>query len=146
MKFHGRRPTGEIVKPNSPGRDPIVSRILWLRGLQFQNARAFSRAIYIHGTAEEWKIGTPASYGCIRMRSQDVIHLFDIVGVGAEVDVTMDSLPKTATEARAEQISAAATANAASKPAPAASPASAQSPSKGPSSPIVGALPPPHQG
>ena len=43
MKFHSRRPTGEIVAPNSPGRDPIVSRILWLRGLERQNRDAFSR-------------------------------------------------------------------------------------------------------
>jgi hypothetical protein len=87
MKLSSRRPTGEIVKPNSPGRDPIVSRILWLRGLERQNANAFNRAIYIHGTAEECTIGTPASYGCIRMRSRDMIKLFDLVGVGATVEV-----------------------------------------------------------
>jgi lipoprotein-anchoring transpeptidase ErfK/SrfK len=85
--FKDRRRTGEIVQPNSPGRDPIVTRILWLRGLEAQNGRAFSRDIYIHGTPEESKIGTPASYGCIRMRSGDVIHLFDIVGVGAAVTI-----------------------------------------------------------
>ena len=77
MKFKSRRPTGEIVQPNAPGRDPIVSRILWLRGLEAQNRLAYGRGIYIHGTAEEWSIGTPASYGCIRMRSRDVIQLFD---------------------------------------------------------------------
>ena len=85
--FKDRRRTGEIVRTNSPGRDPIVTRILWLRGLEAQNARAFSRDIYIHGTPEEWKIGSPASYGCIRMRSGDIIHLFDIVGVGAAVTI-----------------------------------------------------------
>jgi lipoprotein-anchoring transpeptidase ErfK/SrfK len=85
--FKDRRRTGEIVQPNSPGRDPIVTRILWLRGLEAQNARAFSRDIYIHGTPEESKIGSPASYGCIRMRSDDIIHLFDIVGVGAAVTI-----------------------------------------------------------
>jgi hypothetical protein len=143
MKFHGRRPTGEIVPPNAPGRDPIVSRILWLRGLQFQNARAFSRAIYIHGTAEESKIGVPASYGCIRMRSRDVIQLYDIVGLGARVEVTLDPLPKPATENRA------VVANGAAKPASATPPAAGatEAPStRTPSSPIVGALPPPHQG
>jgi len=138
MKFHGRRPTGEIVAPNSPGRDPIVSRILWLRGLQFQNARAFSRAIYIHGTAEESKIGTPSSYGCIRMRSRDVIQLYDIVGTGARVEVSMDPLPKSAVEARAA-------AKPASTAPPSASP-TAPAPAGTQSSPIVGALPPPHQG
>ena len=78
--FKDRRRTGEIVPPDAPGRDPIVTRILWLRGLEPRNARAFSRYIYIHGTPEERNIGLPASYGCIRMRSRDVLQLFDIVG------------------------------------------------------------------
>ena len=94
MKFHSRRPTGEIVAPNSPGRDPIVSRILWLRGLERQNRDAFSRCIYIHGTAEEWRIGTPASYGCIRMRSHDVIQLFNTLGVGTRVEVSLSPFPR----------------------------------------------------
>ncbi|HYR57656.1 MAG TPA: L,D-transpeptidase family protein [Chthoniobacteraceae bacterium] len=93
MKLQNRRPTGEIVKPNAPGRDPIVSRILWLRGTEKQNAHAFNRAIYIHGTAEECMIGTPASYGCIRMRSRDVIKLYDMVGVGATVEVLPHPFP-----------------------------------------------------
>ena len=94
MKFHGRRATGEIVAPNSLGRDPIVSRILWLKGLEPRNRDAFSRCIYIHGTAEEWRIGTPASYGCIRMRSHDVIQLFSMLGVGARVEVSMSPFPR----------------------------------------------------
>jgi lipoprotein-anchoring transpeptidase ErfK/SrfK len=85
--FKSRRRTGEIVSANSPGRDPIVTRILWLRGLEAQNANAFGRDIYIHGTPEEWKIGSPASYGCIRMRSGDIIYLYDIVGLGAAVTI-----------------------------------------------------------
>ena len=85
--FKDRRRTGEIVLANSPGRDPIVTRILWLRGLEAQNANAFGRDIYIHGTPEEWKIGTPASYGCIRMRSSDIIQLYNVVGVGAAVTI-----------------------------------------------------------
>ncbi len=93
MKLKSRRPTGEIVRPNSPGRDPIVSRILWLRGTERQNAHAYKRTIYIHGTAEESTIGTPASYGCIRMRSRDVIKLYGLVGVGATVEVTPHPFP-----------------------------------------------------
>jgi hypothetical protein len=93
MKFKSRRPTGEIVRPNMPGRDPIVSRILWLKGLEAQNRRAYDRGIYIHGTAEEWSIGTPASYGCIRMRSHDVIQLFDKIGVGTRVEITNSHFP-----------------------------------------------------
>ena len=91
--FKDRRRTGEIIQANAPGRDPIVTRILWLRGLEAQNANAFGRDIYIHGTPEEWKIGSPASYGCIRMRSNDIIQLYDIVGIGAAV--TIVSVPLT---------------------------------------------------
>jgi lipoprotein-anchoring transpeptidase ErfK/SrfK len=90
--FKDRRRTGEIVTPDSPGRDPIVTRILWLRGLEPQNTNAFTRDIYIHGTTEERLIGTPASYGCIRMRSSDIINLYDIVGVGAAVTIVDTSL------------------------------------------------------
>jgi hypothetical protein len=93
MKFKSRRPTGEIVRPDAPGRDPIVSRILWLRGLEAQNKRAYGRGIYIHGTAEEHTIGTPASYGCIRMRSRDVIELYGKIEVGARVEVTTSHFP-----------------------------------------------------
>ncbi len=85
--FKDRRRTGEIVVPDSPGRDPIVTRILWLRGREPQNANAFARDIYIHGTPEERNIGLPVSYGCIRMRSGDIINLYEIVGRGAEVTI-----------------------------------------------------------
>ena len=85
--FKDRRRTGEIVLANSPGRDPIVTRILWLRGLESQNANAFARDIYIHGTPEEWRIGSAASYGCIRMRSTDIVQLYNIVGIGAAVTI-----------------------------------------------------------
>lgn len=90
--FKSRRRTGEIIAPDAPGRDPIVSRILWLRGLEPQNARAYDRYIYIHGTPEERNIGVPASYGCIRMRSRDVIQLFEIVGTGARVAIANQPL------------------------------------------------------
>jgi L,D-transpeptidase catalytic domain len=92
--FHKRRLTGEILQPNAPGRDPITTRIIWLRGLEAQNAHAFQRCIYIHGTPEEKKIGTPASYGCIRMKSKDVAELYDQVPVGALVQIIPDRLPK----------------------------------------------------
>ena len=87
MVFKDRKPTGEILAPDAPGRDPIVTRILWLRGRESQNANAYGRYIYIHGTPEERTIGTRASFGCIRMRSRDVIELFDIVGTGAQVEI-----------------------------------------------------------
>jgi lipoprotein-anchoring transpeptidase ErfK/SrfK len=90
--FKDRRRTGEILVPDAPGRDPIVTRILWLRGREVQNANAHSRYIYIHGTPEERNIGSPASYGCIRMRSRDVIQLYDVVGQGAKVTITNEPL------------------------------------------------------
>lgn len=85
--FKSRRPTGEILPPNAPGRDPIVTRILWLRGLEKSNARAYRRNIYIHGTPVEQLIGRPASYGCIRMRSRDVASLYGAVNVGTKIAV-----------------------------------------------------------
>src|SRR5438876_7411916 len=90
--FKDRRRTGEIVVPDSPGRDPIVTRIIWLRGREAQNANAFARDIYIHGTPEERNIGRPASYGCIRMRSVDIINLYSQVGPGAEVSIIQSPL------------------------------------------------------
>jgi hypothetical protein len=92
--FRNRRFTGEIIKPNAPGRDPVITRIIWLRGLQPSNAHAYSRCIYIHGTPEERNIGRPASYGCIRMKSRDVADLYAKLPVGALVEVVADRLPK----------------------------------------------------
>ena len=85
--FKSRRATGEVLKPNAPGRDPIVSRILWLTGTESHNRNAFRRYIYIHGTPEERRLGTPASYGCIRMGTRDVVDLYNRVGTGADVVV-----------------------------------------------------------
>lgn len=84
--FRGRADTGEIARilaepgQRGPG-DRITSRILWLEGLEEGVNRggevdSLSRYIYIHGTDEEGRIGTPASHGCIRMRNQDIITLF----------------------------------------------------------------------
>src|SRR5215831_6291430 len=92
--FHNRRLTGEVLQPDAPGRDPITTRIIWLRGLEAQNAHAFQRCIYIHGTPEEKKIGRPASYGCIRMKSKDVAELYNQVPLGAVVQIIPDRLPK----------------------------------------------------
>jgi lipoprotein-anchoring transpeptidase ErfK/SrfK len=93
MKFKDRLPTGEIVPVNSPGRDPIVTRILRLQGLEPQNAGTYGRYIYIHGTPEEAYLGQPRSYGCIRMSSREVKWLYDQVGVGARVEVQNRPLP-----------------------------------------------------
>lgn len=91
--FKSRQRTGEVLKPNAPGRDPIVSRILWVKGLEKENQNAYSRFIYIHGTPEERNIGKACSYGCIRMTSQDVIDLYERVGVGAKLNVVQGGMP-----------------------------------------------------
>jgi lipoprotein-anchoring transpeptidase ErfK/SrfK len=100
--FHNRRLTGEVLQPNTPGRDPITTRIIWLRGLEAQNAHAFQRCIYIHGTPQEKTIGRPASYGCIRMKSSDVAELYDRVPVGTLVQITPERLPKVAKPPRSQ--------------------------------------------
>ena len=93
--FKSRRRTGEVLRPNAPGRDPIVSRIIWLRGKERWNRNTYGRFIYIHGTPEERRIGKPVSYGCIRMKSRDVIDLYRRVGIGAEVRIIRGSLFST---------------------------------------------------
>jgi L,D-transpeptidase catalytic domain len=123
--FHKRRLTGEVLQPNAPGRDPITTRIIWLRGLEAQNAHAFQRCIYIHGTPEENKIGRPASYGCIRMKSKDVAELYDQLPVGAVVQIIPDRLPKMdKTKPRQEMSGGVIAANVTSQP-PQISPARA---------------------
>ena len=87
-----RVPTGEVVAANAPGRDAIVARVIWLRGMEAQNRGARDRCIYIHGTPEEGRIGKPASFGCIRMRSRDVIALYDSAHIGMHVIITQKQI------------------------------------------------------
>ena len=84
--FVGRVP----LKPDDPlppTQDLVLSRILWLDGLEGDNANSHDRFIYIHGTKHEDKIGKPDSHGCIRMRNADVIELYDLVDVDTPVTV-----------------------------------------------------------
>ncbi|MCX7626980.1 MAG: L,D-transpeptidase [Methylophilaceae bacterium] len=92
--FVGRRPTGEIWTPalaaQHPGRDWILTRILWLSGCEpgfnrLGDCDTMQRYIYIHGTPDTEPVGVPRSHGCIRMRNADVIALFDQVPVGTPV-------------------------------------------------------------
>jgi lipoprotein-anchoring transpeptidase ErfK/SrfK len=92
--FVGRRPTGELWSPElaarHPGRDWILSRILWLCGREPGRNRlgavdSMRRYIYIHGTADDQPMGEPRSHGCIRMRSGDVAELFELVAPGTAV-------------------------------------------------------------
>ena len=82
--FQSRVPLRPI-DPVPPTEDLVMSRILWLDGLDERNANTHDRFIYIHGTKHEDKIGTPASCGCVRMRNADVIELFDLVQEGTPV-------------------------------------------------------------
>src|SRR5260370_29407779 len=84
--FVGRVP----LKPDDPlpgTQDLVLSRILWLDGLEGHNANTRDRFIYIHGTKHEDKIGMVDSHGCIRMRNADVIELFDLVDVDTSVTI-----------------------------------------------------------
>ena len=92
--FASREPTGEIASPDDPAwgadaeRDGVLTRILWLSGVEDANANTRERYIYIHGTNREDLIGTPASHGCVRMRNLDVIDLYDRVPTGIPVEIT----------------------------------------------------------
>ena len=73
--------------PLPPTEDLVMSRILWLDGLDEHNANTRDRFIYIHGTKHKDKIGNPASHGCVRMRNSDVVELFELVDEGARVTI-----------------------------------------------------------
>ena len=92
--FKGRRPTGEIYSPalrrEHPQRDWILTRILWLSGLQpgfnrFGDVDTMRRYVYIHGCPDEDPMGVPSSHGCVKRRNADVIRLFERVESGARV-------------------------------------------------------------
>lgn len=84
--FVGRKPTGQKGTPDDP-EDRVQTRILWLHGLEADNANTRDRYIYIHGTNAESEIGTPASHGCVRMSNLDVIDLFEKVREGTSVTI-----------------------------------------------------------
>jgi L,D-transpeptidase catalytic domain len=94
--FRGRRPTGEIysaaLAAAHPGRDWILTRILWLSGTEvgknrLRNVDTMRRYIYIHGMPDSEPLGIPGSIGCIRMVNRDIVELFDLVPAGTIVDI-----------------------------------------------------------
>ncbi len=94
--FVGRRPTGEIytaeLGERHPGRDWILTRILWLSGCEqgfnrLRDVDSMQRYIYIHGSPDSAQMGKPGSIGCIRMHNRDIIELFDAVAAGTPVDI-----------------------------------------------------------
>jgi L,D-transpeptidase YbiS len=94
--FVERRPTGEIydaaLAESNPGRDWILTRILWLSGCEpgynrLGRVDTMRRAIYIHGSPDTAEMGKPGSHGCIRMRNTDIVELFDLVPAGTRVDI-----------------------------------------------------------
>lgn len=87
--FKARKPVGHCdlqasLRPQAD-EDWVLTRILWLRGLQAHNANTRERYIYIHGTNHEYAIGKPASHGCIRLASAPLLELYDLMPLGAEV-------------------------------------------------------------
>lgn len=97
--FVARRPTGELYTPQLgeqyPGRDWILTRILWLSGREPGRNRLGSvdtmrRYVYIHGSPDSAAMGAPGSHGCIRMRNADIVDLFDRVPVYTPVEITED--------------------------------------------------------
>jgi hypothetical protein len=94
MIFKGRRPTGKIFnkKDNNQSGDWILTRILWLSGLEIEKNRlgdvdTMQRYIYIHGVPDHYKLGIPRSIGCVNMYNEDIIDLFNRVEVGTEVNI-----------------------------------------------------------
>jgi hypothetical protein len=90
MIFKARQPMGRVAKINAEVGDFVTTRIMWLKGLEpgknsGRGIDSYKRYIYIHGTADENKIGQPASHGCVRMYNSDVIDLFDRVTEGTQV-------------------------------------------------------------
>jgi L,D-transpeptidase YbiS len=77
----------KVTKKLMRGEDLVMTRILWLDGLDPENANTHERFIYIHGTNHEESIGEPASHGCIRMRSADLVELFELVDVDTPVAI-----------------------------------------------------------
>ena len=86
--FKSRALTGAIASTEEEGEeDLILSRILWLEGIDSENANTRDRYIYLHGTNQESLIGTPASHGCVRLRNLDMIKLYDQVTAGTSVEI-----------------------------------------------------------
>ncbi|MDB4546747.1 L,D-transpeptidase [Akkermansiaceae bacterium] len=86
-RFTGRLPRS--VWQGEECRDDILTRIFWLEGLQDQNANTYRRYIYFHGTHSEELIGTPASHGCIRLRNEDMLTLFDLTPLFTHVTISL---------------------------------------------------------
>jgi len=85
-EFRSRQPTGRISEPGGE-EDGVLTRILWLEGLDEENANTRDRYIYFHGTNREDLIGTPASHGCVRLKNADMAELFELVPEGAAVEI-----------------------------------------------------------
>lgn len=95
--FVRRRPTGEVWSPElaaaHPGRDWILTRILWLSGCEpgfnrLGEVDTMRRYVYLHGSPDTLEMGTPGSIGCVRMRNRDIVELFDLVPAYTPVNIS----------------------------------------------------------
>jgi lipoprotein-anchoring transpeptidase ErfK/SrfK len=92
MVFESRMPTGKIVAPYSAGGSGMITRILRLRGLEERNQSTFDRLIYLNGTPAEDRLGSTATGGNVRLRSADIVFLFDLLPVDTRVDIFEEKL------------------------------------------------------
>jgi L,D-transpeptidase YbiS len=96
-KIGAGMPLGTVFKSRRPAKatqkalredDLVMTRILWLEGLDPRNANTHDRYIYIHGTNHEETIGSPDSHGCVRMKNADLVELFELVNEGTPVEIS----------------------------------------------------------
>jgi L,D-transpeptidase catalytic domain len=103
MVFKGRQPAGYISPLNPEGEPPVVTRLFRLHGLEQNNKNTFDRLIYLHGSPHEALLGSPASGGCIRMSSEDIVRIFSVVSVGTPVFIHEGSLSEATVIALARE-------------------------------------------
>jgi hypothetical protein len=103
MVFKGRQPAGYISPLNPDGEPPVVTRLFRLHGLEQNNKNTFDRLIYLHGSPHEALLGSPASGGCIRMSSEDIVKVFSVVSVGTPIFIHEGSLSEATAIALARE-------------------------------------------
>lgn len=91
--LESRAPTGQVWQGEASDEDLILTRILWLAGAEEHNRNTQDRYIYLHGTNQENRLGTPASHGCVRFSNKDIVEVYDFLSEGAEVEIVYNNVP-----------------------------------------------------